>query len=109
MVCAVGCIGTMPKDAYFARTLAPRAAFDLHCPEKQITFANLGPSSDIYGYDGDRLVGVAGAAKTMGAEGCGRRAVYVQAPNLEWLMNSASDSEKAADSGVSPTSEPKKK
>jgi hypothetical protein len=75
-VALVGCSFYMPADK-----LRPRASFDLHCPETQLTMTELG---------GDCGKKVAEEYNcTLGVNGCGQQVTYVHVPNGAWVMNNA--------------------
>lgn len=59
--------------------LKRRAAFNLNCPEDQISLVTLAAVPEFQ----------ANRPTQVGADGCGHRAVYVKRPG-EWLMNSSS-------------------
>jgi hypothetical protein len=61
-----------------------RAAFELKCPEKDLTLTVL--KATMCGWDNE------GCAQQIGAEGCGRRLVYVDSPS-GWVLNSSDSGE----------------
>ena len=72
----LGCSFYMPADK-----LRPRAAYDLHCSQEQLTMTELG---------GDCGKKVAEEYNcTLGVSGCGQQATYVHVPNGAWVMNNA--------------------
>jgi hypothetical protein len=84
-----GCVATVRRDDYLARTLAPRAAFDLGCPADHIEFINLSHPMRRGSFwpDGDHSVQIKeDMSSQQGAQGCGRRASYVQVRG-EWVAD----------------------
>lgn len=85
LLCAgsmLACGGARGADTttpvYYEDHLKARAAFDLNCPEGQLTVTTLG----------DR--------NTAGVEGCGKRATYYNDNNDQWVLNTASGKPEAA-------------
>ena len=65
-----------------ADQLRTRSAFDLSCPKEQIMLTRLDGSG------GEPTLGqIADGAKTVGAEGCGRKASYMKVEG-DWIKNS---------------------
>jgi hypothetical protein len=96
-VLAAGCGGSpVQVDGYQlwsnswnadAPMLKSRASFDLSCPRNDVTLKVLEASYSPHAF-GRSTVGV---ARTVGAEGCGRRATYVRLSfNDQWVLNGAS-------------------
>lgn len=81
-VLALGGCG-MSATEYNARNASEiqrRAAFEMHCDPQGI---KLTPLRD--------LRGAPGYVDQYGAEGCGKRLVYVHAPYGGWIVNTASE------------------
>jgi hypothetical protein len=90
----VGCVGAVRADSRAEATR--RAAFDFSCPEKSIKLTPLTEET-------------AQGATQYGAEGCGKRAVYVATPSgyvLNTATGSAVDTEQAGNSTDSPPPPP---
>jgi hypothetical protein len=66
-------------NAEAAKSVKQRAAFDFSCPEKDITTSEVVKNE--YGF-----------VRNVGAEGCGKKAIYVDPSNRHaWVMNGVSD------------------
>ena len=91
-----GCLSTMQRQTYLQRNVAPQAAFDLKCPEVQLTVQNLGAPTDGAFYDGNDIFKVPDLAEQVGVEGCGSRARYVYVPQGKWILNAGSDRSSSA-------------
>ena len=79
----------MSARDYLARNLAPKAAFDLQCPESQLQFVNMGPVwRDRVWWDGSKEVSVDNISDQQGVTGCEKRARYVFAAG-GWVLNGA--------------------
>jgi hypothetical protein len=83
-----GCTWGMHEDA-----LRARAAFDFQCSADKIALTQLASGS------------AANLGAVMGAEGCGRRATYVQASLGTWVMNTAEGTPEVSHS-TSPSTAP---
>jgi hypothetical protein len=58
-----------------------RAAFDLSCPEAQLSVVELVPNN------------VNNTAGQVGVSGCGKKAVYVHTPQTGWISNSQAEAQ----------------
>jgi hypothetical protein len=81
VIATSGCAWGLHEDA-----LRTRAAFDFQCPEDKIALTKLAPGND------------ASIGAIMGADGCGRRATYVQEQLGSWIMNTATGKVESAPS-----------
>jgi hypothetical protein len=86
---ALGCTSTIPKQAYLASNLVPRASFDLGCPPNQIATTDLGPKTSHAVKNGDDWVIVEDLAPQQGVTGCGKKATYVLV-DYKWVLNAES-------------------
>jgi hypothetical protein len=69
LIGSLAACGGAAKPVHYESALRARAAFDLQCPEPQLTVTKLG----------DR--------NTAGVEGCGRRGTYYNDDNDQWVLN----------------------
>jgi hypothetical protein len=76
--------GAFTVKKYYAErsfaVISNRAAFELGCPKDQLRLVTLNVVPDIGG----------DLPSQVGVEGCGQRAVYVQAYGSGWVMNTES-------------------
>lgn len=101
LLCLGGCGGTQVIQGFKLNAdkwredeakIKARAAFDLQCPESQLTMRILGTMANPMVDDWVEQVGV---------RGCGRQGVYVRSANGGFLLNS----EKQSAPSVPPASE----